>query len=180
MQTHVKCSSKELEQASFDLKWLHEQSDDEAEAWITGWDVNAPAEALRGFAALQSLELTAVVVQARNNFPSPEQAANWHPIWAAASRSFRLVTSAIAISRVEINQLKLFSTTNRCSVTTFDIGHHMTRLTEHTFSHAAAKIKSFSLSMSTLVKTDCRKVKAASKSSERAQPSCPWIIANRD
>lgn len=121
-------------------------------------DVRDLAVALRFLGKLDTLAVQAAVDQGLGGYIASASAREWHPIWIRASQVYLTVMQAIANSGIGINALRIFSTSRRCSVPTWDINESMSTLLSANFDQAAKHIKGFALSVSTKVETDPQKI----------------------
>ncbi|KAF2258582.1 hypothetical protein CC78DRAFT_621679 [Lojkania enalia] len=163
--TEPPCTEDELLHAQRDLEWLQEQIHSYStvsEATVS----DTLATALHAFGELQILDLDCIVYVAPEKTMPPISAPEWYPIWQTASRSFRVLSLAIAKAQIPIDTLTIFRTAPRCSVASFDITKHVPALRENGFADAGPKIKNFALSVSSRVVTDFAQIEEARKKLE--------------
>lgn len=140
-QTWMSCTEEELASARADAEWLRAKQQEQAETSFDS-EVESLARILESFTTLHSLELDAALCQ------SPPQnqltlAGGWSGIWRRASRVCRVALSAVARSRPQVEELKLFSNTFRCSVSVYELEAHMQSLRGDGF----ASVKSLAVSV---------------------------------
>ncbi|KAF4494296.1 f-box domain [Fusarium agapanthi] len=81
---------------------------------------------------------------------SASQNSSWPSVWTAASQTFRIITSAISRSKIQLENLQIFPNTPLCSVQLRHVEDHLRTLDSGGFGDACKSIKSFGLSFSTL------------------------------
>lgn len=110
---------------------------------------------LQSFRTLETLAVEGAVVQGLGGYVPPSSVREWHPMWIRASEVYTSVILAIALSGIAIDTLTIYSNSRRCSVPTFDVNE-----TEDYVSLGpeGQHIKNLSLSVSTKVETDDRKI----------------------
>lgn len=116
------------------------------------------ADALRSLGKLAILEVEAAVVQEPGKYGTASSTCEWHRVWVRATQVYRTVTLAIAGSGIAVDALHFYKSSRKCSVPTWDVNEHMPALESAGFAQAAKHIKSISLSVSTKVETDYRKI----------------------
>lgn len=147
------CTTEELEKAASDLERMKAQQMSQRTMQADGSMLQCLTDALRSFGDLSSLHLEAAVHQEPSDLVST-RVSNVQQLLVAASTSYRLIATAIALSKVKLHTLILFHNTNRCSIPITDIGAHMPALMEQGFDEAAATIRRMSFSMSTSAEAD--------------------------
>ncbi|KAF5602504.1 f-box domain-containing protein [Fusarium pseudocircinatum] len=80
-------------------------------------------------------------------YRSAHQTSSWPSIWTAASQTFRIVTSAISRSRIQLENPHFFPDKPLCSVQLRHVEDHLRTLDG--FAEACKNIESFRLSFST-------------------------------
>ncbi|KAI4212378.1 MAG: hypothetical protein LQ351_004948 [Letrouitia transgressa] len=156
--TKVTATTEELEEARKMREQLTRQMHEQQELARNESDVRLLTEALRSLGTLTALTVEAAVAQGFDSSTTPSSAREWHPVWIRASHVFRTVTLSIAQSSIEVDNLRFFQISRRCSVPTWDLNEHIPALEAANFVQAATSIKSIFLSVSTKVETDHQKI----------------------
>ncbi|KAL7767016.1 hypothetical protein ACKLNR_004932 [Fusarium oxysporum f. sp. zingiberi] len=157
-ETNVACTEEEVQEAQQDLEWIRTRIQQD-----TNTDVNQVTDLLSsifGIAAnLRAINLDACIIAGHTKtcrpaehyrwYRSANQNSSWPSIWTAASQTFRIVTSAISRSRIQLEKLQIFPDTPLCSVQLRHVEDHLRTRGSAGFAAACKSIKAFGLSFST-------------------------------
>ncbi|KAF4343595.1 f-box domain protein [Fusarium beomiforme] len=157
-ERNVPCTDEEVEEAQRDLDWIQMRIQQD-----TNTEIATVVDLLSGILVnatnLRSIDLDACIIAGRTKtclpaehhkwYRSTHQDSSWPSVWTAASQTFRIVTSAISRSRIELERFHIFPDTPLCSVRLREVEDHLRTLDSSGFSTACKTIKSFGLSIST-------------------------------
>ncbi|KAF4441410.1 f-box domain [Fusarium acutatum] len=157
---NVACTDEEVQEAQRDLEWIHTRIEQD-----TNTDVGQVTDLLSSIfenaTNLRAISLDACIIAGRTKtcrpaehyrwYRSAYQNSSWPSIWTAASQTFRIVTSAISHSRIQLEKLQIFPDTPLCSVQMRHVDDHLRRPGSEGFRDACKNIKSFGLSFSTYI-----------------------------
>lgn len=155
----IKCTEDDLTEAQTDLDWLREKIDlreKEDTASVTA----SLSRVLRQFGKLRTLKIDALVLKGKDKRILPSAFQEWSPVFIRASEVYRIATSAVAQSKVNLEYLTVYRFVSKCGVPSFDITAHMETLESEGFAEAGAQIKNFALQFSTRTETDIAKIRA--------------------
>ncbi|KAI1038063.1 hypothetical protein LB503_012010 [Fusarium chuoi] len=155
---NVACTDEEVQEAQRDLGWINTRIEQD-----TNTDVGQVTDLLSSIfentTNLRAISLDACIIAGRTKtcrpaehyrwYRSAHQNSSWPSIWTAASQTFRIVTSAISRSRIQLEKLQIFRDTPLCSVQMRHVDDHLRTLGSEGFRDACKNIKSFGLSLST-------------------------------
>ncbi|RKK70114.1 hypothetical protein BFJ69_g12134 [Fusarium oxysporum] len=157
-ERNVACTEEEVQEAQQDLEWIQTRIQQD-----TDTDVNQVTDLLSSIfeiaANLRAINLDACIIAGRTKtcrpaehyrwYRSADQNSSWPSIWTAASQTFRIVTSAISRSRIQLEKLQIFPDTPLCSVQLRHVEDHLRTLDSRGLVAACKNIKSLGLSFST-------------------------------
>ncbi|MCJ1374993.1 hypothetical protein MMC20_006226 [Loxospora ochrophaea] len=143
------CTEEELAQTLLELKLLSGREDEQVRLNVAQVDVQILTKAMCKIGKLHSLSIEATVYEDLQDARAPHEVeGDWKPIWAAASRTYDVVLTAMATSRIAVDRLDVYSKVWRCSVPTYDIGQSLPRLKTSGLRDSLAHLRVLSLSMS--------------------------------
>ncbi|KAH7240282.1 uncharacterized protein BKA55DRAFT_577258 [Fusarium redolens] len=157
-ERNLDCTNEEVQEAKEDLDWVQTRIQQD-----TNTGVSQVIDLLSGIFGtapnLRIIDLDACIIADRTTncrpakhykwYRSAHQDSSWPSIWTAASQTFRIVTSAISRSRIELEKFQIFPHTPLCSVQLRHVEDHLRTLDSDGFATACKNIKSFGLSFST-------------------------------
>ncbi|KAF5243589.1 hypothetical protein FANTH_8168 [Fusarium anthophilum] len=158
-ERNVACTDEEVQEAQRDLDWMQTRIQQD-----TNTDVSKVTDLLSSIfikpTNLRAITLDACIIAGHTKtclpaehhkwYRSASQNSSWPSVWTAASQTFRIITSAISRSRIQLEKLQIFPGTPLCSVQLRHVEDHLRTLDSDSFSDACKSIKSFGLSFSTL------------------------------
>ncbi|KAF5588336.1 f-box domain protein [Fusarium subglutinans] len=158
-ERNVACTNEEVQEAQRDLAWLKTRIEQD-----TNTDVSKVTDLLSSIfinaTNLRAITLDACIIAGLTKtcqpaehhkwYRSASQNSSWPSVWSAASQTFRIITSAISRSRIQLEKLQIFPGTPLCSVQLRHVEDHLRTLDSDGFSDACKSIQSFELSFSTL------------------------------
>ncbi|KAG5753328.1 hypothetical protein H9Q69_007951 [Fusarium xylarioides] len=154
---NVDCTDEELQEAQRDLDWIQTRVQLDTNTNV-GQVTDLLSAVLKSATNLRAINLDACIIAGRAKtcrpaehcewYRSEEHVSNWPSVWTAASQTFRIVTSAISSSRIELESFHVFPNTPLCSVQLRHIEGHVKRLDLDGFAAACKNIKSLGLSFS--------------------------------
>ncbi|KAF4945608.1 hypothetical protein FGADI_11789 [Fusarium gaditjirri] len=154
----VACTDEEVQEARRDLDWIQARIQQD-----TNTDVDQVTDLLSSIfenaANLRTINLDACIIAGHAKTCRPAEHYRWYrsafkysswpSMWTAASQTFRIVTSAISSSRVELEKFQIFPGTPLCSVQLRHVEDHCRALNSDSLVAACKNITSFGLSFST-------------------------------
>ncbi|KAI7759764.1 hypothetical protein LZL87_009087 [Fusarium oxysporum] len=157
-ERNVACTEEEVHEAQQDLEWIQTRIQQD-----TNTDVSQVTDLLSSIfeisANLRAINLDACIIAGHTKtcrpaehyrwYRSANQNSSWPSIWTAASQTFRIVTSAISRSRIQLEKFQIFPDTPLCSVQLRHVEDHLRTLNPDGLVAACKNIKSFGLSFST-------------------------------
>ncbi|KAF5670475.1 f-box domain-containing protein [Fusarium denticulatum] len=156
-ERNVDCTDEEVQEVQQDLEWMQTRIHQDRNTDV-GQVTDLLSSILGNAPNLRAINLDACIIAGRTKtcrpaehykwYRSAHQTSSWPSIWTAASQTFRIVTSAISHSEIQLEKLQIFPGTPLCSVQLRHVEDHLRTLGDG-FADACKNIKSFGLSFST-------------------------------
>ncbi|KAF5582639.1 f-box domain-containing protein [Fusarium pseudoanthophilum] len=155
---NVPCTDEEIEQAQQDLEWMQTKIQQDTDTDISQV-TRLLSSILEDAVNLRGINLGACIIAGRTETCQPAEhhkwyrcasrKASWPSVWTAASQTFRIVTSSISRSKIQLEKLQIFPDTLLCSVQLRHVEDHLRTLGGGGLAEPWKNIQSFGLSFST-------------------------------
>ncbi|KAF9775981.1 hypothetical protein IL306_005889 [Fusarium sp. DS 682] len=157
-ERNLDCTDEEVQEAQQDLDWIRTRIQQDTNTEV-GHVIDLLSDILGNTTNLWSIDLDVCIIAGRTKicrpaehykwYRSAHQDASWPSVWTAASQTFRIVTTAVSRSRIELEKFQIFPKTPLCSVQLREVEDHLRTLASDGFVAAYKNIKYFGLSFST-------------------------------